>query len=97
MASKLYFFQCSLSSNENKAIPLTLCGALFYTDYAEILSYEVITVDNPLNFHYESSCSNKYLTVTYANALSGESSRAQRVPFAEHFKVCAETACFFFV
>lgn len=86
-----------LSFNENKAIPPTLWDALFYTDYTEILSYEVITVYNPLKLHYESSCSNKYLAVTYANALSQESSQAQRVPFAEHVKVCAETACFFFV
>lgn len=96
VSSKPYFFQFSLSFNENKAIPLTLCDALFYTDYTEILGYEVITVYNPLKLHYESSCSNKYLAVTYANALSPESSWAQRVPFAEHVKVCAETACFFF-
>lgn len=68
---------------------------LFYTDYAESLTYEVITVYNPLKLHYVSSCSNKYLTVMYANALSHESSRAQRVPFVEHFKVCAEIARFF--
>ncbi|KAJ7406733.1 hypothetical protein WISP_131872 [Willisornis vidua] len=60
------------------------------TDYIEILSYEVITVYNPLKLNYESSCSNKYLVVMYANALSHESSWAQRVPFAEHFKVALQ-------
>ncbi|EOA97787.1 hypothetical protein Anapl_07976 [Anas platyrhynchos] len=33
-----------------------------------------------------------YLAATYANALSGESRQAQRVPFAEHFKISA-TLC----
>jgi len=66
---------------------------LFYPDYIEILIYELITVYNPLNY-YESSCTNKYLAVRYANALSPESSRAQRVPFAEHCKVRAEIARF---
>lgn len=68
---------------------------LFETDYTEIFTYEVITVYNPLKLHYESSCSSKYLVATYANALSHESSQAQRVPFAEHLQVCAEIACFF--
>lgn len=68
---------------------------LSYTDYAETLTYEVITVYNPLELRYESSCTNKYLAATYANALSGESRQAQRVPFAEYFKVCAEIAAFF--
>lgn len=82
--------------NENIAIALTFGDALFYTDYTEILSYEVTTVYNPLKPHYESFCGNKYLAVTSADALSHTSNQAQRVAFAEHFKACAEIACFFF-
>lgn len=91
---KPYFFNVLCLLMETRPILCCYVMLLFYTDYTEILTSTIITVYNPLKLHYEFSCSNKYLTVTYANALSQESSRAQTVPFAEHFTLCAEIACF---